>query len=483
MSKDTPPTNPSAGDGGTPVGGTTETCCPADFNLSPCRIVKADGGTLRIEATELDGFPGGTYQWTTSSAKIRLTNQNSSTVTVEGLATPSASRGAETITVTRTQDGCEAVTKTVDVTVARVKFSASPNQRYGFDDFDTPADRTDDHICIKKSDYTFLQVDIEGGALGNDFDFVVDAVDTCIPVAPGAQASFDLRLNAGARDKAQTTLRAKVKCTPAVSFADIKVHVYKEKVVQVVVAKIDATDAGPNMRFPTADYASHAATANAKLKEAVVKYEITNFDAANKVTPVALASGTSTLTYDIKSGGGADLTAISTAMTGTGTKTRVAIIRDMKSVYYLSAAAAVGDTTLTVTAGSTFFHVGDTPPIDTGAKRETLNITAVAGSTLTVAPLTKAHDAGAMIEFPAAGWSSDPILIIEGSASLSVAKWTVLHEVGHRALTLKDIIDRTDFMHFSQSWTDYRLRYCPRTKNYPAGTTDTENQWEKIPRT
>ena len=83
----------------------------------------------------------------------------------------------------------------------------------------------------------------------------------------------------------------------------------------------------------------------------------------------------------------------------------------------------------------------------------------------------------------AAGWSSDPILIIEGSASLNVAKWTVLHEVGHRALELADVDDATDFMNYSQGWTDYRLRYCPRRKRYPAGTTDTENQWEKIPRT
>ncbi len=48
------------------------------------------------------------------------------------------------------------------------------------------------------------------------------------------------------------------------------------------------------------------------------------------------------------------------------------------------------------------------------------------------------------------------------------------------ALELADIVDRTDFMHFDQSWTDYRLRYCPRKKNYPAGTTATENQWDRF---
>ncbi len=482
MSKDTKPTAPSSGSGTTPACGTTASCCATDFVLSPCRIIKVSD-SLQITASELPGFSGGTYAWTTASAKVRLVSPDSSTVTVEALANPSASREAETITVTRTAAGCPPVVKVVKVTVAKVTFSAAATQRYGYDNFDTPANLLDDHICIKKSDYTFLHVNIEGGAIGTDFDFVCDDPTVCTPVAPGGTASFDLRLDAAAENKKDTPLHAKVKCPAATSFAQIQVHVYKEKEVDVVVAKFDKTTAGTNLRFPTADYAAHATPANAKLKEAVVKYNITNFDAANAVTAVNLAGGAATVTYDIAAGGGADLTAIGTAMTGTGTKVRVAIIRDMKSVYYLSAAAAVGATTLTVTAGSTFFQVGRTPPLGTGATRENITITALAGNTITCAPIVNAHVVGETIEFNAAGWSSDPILIIEGSATLDVTKWTVLHEVGHVALTLKDIIDTTDFMHFSQAWTDYRLRYCPRTKNYPAGTADTENQWETIPRT
>ena len=487
MSKPTAPTPPAAGNGGSPAGGSSgaaPACCPTDFVLTPCRIMKV-GGTLQISASELDGFAAGTYEWTTSSAKIRLTNPNSSTVTVEALANPSASRDAEVITVKRTTAGCSPVTKTANVTVAKVTFSqaAGAKNKFGYDNFDTPADTLDDHICVKKSDRTELHVEITGGATGGDFNFVCDDPAICLPSVPGPTASFDLTLNAGAQDKAETTLHAKSKCPSAESFTQIKVHVYKEKVVEVVVAKFDATTAGTNLNYPTADYAAHATPANDKLKEAVVRYDITNFDAANAVTPVVLAGGGSTVTYDIAAGGGVDLTAIGAAMTGTGTKVRVAIIRAMKSVYYLSADAAVGATTLTVTAGSTFFQVGRTPPLGTGATRENITITALAGNTITCAPLTNAHLTGETLEFNAAGWSSDPILIIEGNATLDVTKWTVLHEVGHRALTLKDIIDTTDFMHFSQAWTDYRLRYCPRTKNYPAGTTDTENQWETIPRT
>ncbi len=368
--------------------------------------------------------------------------------------------------------------------ITEVQFSFSPSQLYGYDDFDTPGNPLDDHICIKKSDHTYLVVDIHGGAVGTDLSFVCDDTSVCMPVAPPANASFELELDAGSTNKGQTTLRAKCKCPAATEFAHIAVHVYKERVVEVVVAKIDKTSAGSTLRFPTADYAAHAPTANAKLKEGVVKYNISNFDSANGVTPVTFSSGTGVLTFDINSNGGADLDAIKAAMTGTGTKVRVAIIRDMKSNYFLSAAASKGDTNLTVKGGSTFYHPGDSPTLGTGATSETISITAANGNKITCAALQNDHAVGDPIDFPAAGWSTDPILIIEGSDTLDVAKWTILHEVGHRdrGLQLADIIDRTDFMNFDQSWTDYRLRYCPRKKRYPAGTTDVENQWETIPR-
>lgn len=450
---------------------------------NPCRIVMADGGILKIAASEIMGTLADTYSWTTDSSNIELSNADSPTVTIKGLATPSSGRGAEKVTLTCDGTG----TRTVNVTVAQVTFSPSSKQRYGYDDFDTPKNHLDDHVCIKSGDYTFVKVDIVGGALGTDFDFVCDKEVVCKPVAPSADASFDLRLNAGTTNKDHTTLRVKLKCpgNPAL-FSQIEVHVYKERVVDVVVAKID-NPKHTFLRFATADYASHQTLANNKLKEAVVHYNITNFSPTNAITPVSYVSGTGVLSFDIGQGGGKDLTAISKAMTGTGTKVRVAIIRDMKSYYYLKSAAAAKATTLVLTAsaGAVFYHPGDSAVLGSGASQETVSITAVAGSTLTVSALTHAHGAGEGMEFPAAGWGSDPILIMEGNDTLDVAKWTVLHEVGHRdrGLQLADIIDVTDFMNWQQSWTDYRLRYCPRLKNYPAGTKDTENQWELIPRT
>ena len=62
------------------------------------------------------------------------------------------------------------------------------------------------------------------------------------------------------------------------------------------------------------------------------------------------------------------------------------------------------------------------------------------------------------MEFPAAGWSSDPIIIIEGSASVNTLKWTIVHEVGHRNLNLRDVDDTTNVMHYMQGDDEYSLQ-------------------------
>lgn len=480
----TTPTSPHAGDGGSPAAGTTAPCpprCPGDFTITaPCRIIKVGGGRIQLSAQELPDFPSGTYLWETTSTKIRLTNANTATVTVEGLAVPSSARGAETITVTRTATGCPPIVKTVTVTVARVTFSKSTDNRYGYDNYDTPANTADDHVCVKSGGHTFVHVNIQGGLTSADFDFSCDNSNIEV-VSPPASASFELRLNANlSTAKLDTTVHAKCTCPDATTFASISLHVYREKRVQVVVAKI-----GTNLRFPTADYASFQGTANNKLKEAVVMFEISNYTRDNSVTRVHYdLDGNRAFTYDIASGGGRELEAIGRAMTGTGTKVRVAIVRQMKSYYYLSTAVNATATTVTVTAGSVFdYPAGSTVALGTGATQEQVTVLSKSGSTITLRraapPNNHPHNAGEPLEFPAAGWSCDPIIIVEGNTSLDVIKWTIPHEVGHRALTLSDVVDTTDVMHYSQGATDYRLRYCPRRKRYEAGT---ENQWETIPR-
>lgn len=488
MSDDPKPTPPGAGNGGAIAGSGVGNCpCPSDFDLSVlCRIVKVSGGTLTMTASDQPGSCSSNYAWTTSSSKISLGGANTGTVTVTALNDVSTSRDAETITVTRSQTACGDLTKTVNVTVARVTFLPSANQRYGFDDYDTPANHDDDHLSVKRGDHTFVRVLIEGGASTDDFNFETRDATKAAAVAPAAgQTDFDLRIDGGATDKAATTLEAKSRCPSHAVFRAIDVHTYKERLVNVVVAKIyDSTSASTNLAHGNADYASHEATINGKVKEAVSRFNITNFDAANAKTNVRFdLDGNGAVSYDIASNGGRELTAISTAITGARTtdRIRIAIIKDLRSFYYLSARAVAGSSTLTV-RGSTFYQTGSTLQLGTGAIQEGVQVSSNTGTTLTLAAaLAHDHAAGEPLEYTAAaGWSTDPILI-EEDASLTTTKWTMAHEAGHRAegLRLTDIDDQTDFMHYNRSWTDYRLRYCPRNVYRGGGT---ENQWETIPR-
>lgn len=496
MPKTSKPSNPrnSSGVDGPVKGCPKKRPCPeakSDFTLNaPCRIVPVNGGRIELFALELEGNSPGSYLWTTSSRKIDLVNPTSATVTVIGRDKPSSARDAEVINVTRKSEGCPDATKTVKISVTNVKFSKSGHNRYGYDDYDTPADSNDDHISIKSLDHSFIKVDIEGGLLGTDFTFQCDSHLLKMPITAPSSASFDLKLDTNSgfigplRSKEHTVLTAKTKCPVPSTCGKISLEIYSEKIVDVCVAKVtDSSSAGTTLRFPNEDYSQFQGTANAKLKEAVVKFNITNFKTDNSVMDVRYdKDNNGALTFDIAAGGGRELNIIKRKMRGTGTKTRIAIVRDMKSYYYLIARASIGATRLQIAAvaDGNFFTAGDQPEVGRGVNKETVTISSITGNTLVLSsPLTKNHARGAPVEFPAAGWSSDPIIIIEGSASLNILKWTIIHETGHRNLKFQDVDDNTNIMHFQQCPNSDRLRYCPRNKKYETGT---ENQWDTIPR-
>lgn len=451
-----------------------------DFILTArCRIVSV-GGRISMTASDLPGDAGGAFTWSTTSKKIRLVNASGPTLVIEGLSIPSDSRDDESITVARTgSDGAVSI-KTVSITVAKVTFVQSTAQKYGFDDFDTPNDK-DDHISVEASNETYLTVKIEGGALGTDFDFVCDDPMVCTIDPPPKAASFDLRIRGGLWKKAQTQLAAKVKCPASAVFAQLDVHVYSQRLVKVLVAKVvDANSPGTRLNFATADYALHQQVANDKLKEAVVRFEMRNFDANNGVTDVPFdTSKTGSLAFDINANGGPDFNLIKNIVTTNDDEEyRVVIVRNLHSYYFLDQPAKKGDTSISV-RGATVYMAK--MPLGKGPNMETVDVTRTRANVAHLAaPLTFDHAVGEPLEFPAAAWSVDPIVIAEGNAPLDEAKWTILHEVGHSALNLLDIVDRTDFMHFEQGNTDHRLRYCPRVCHYDPTTK--ENQWETIPR-
>jgi hypothetical protein len=452
-----------------------------DFILTArCRIMNV-GGRITMSATDMPGDSGGIYTWTTTSNKIRLLNTTGNTLAIEALASPGSARDSETITVTRTGIDGVKMSKTVSLTVARVTFHSSSVQRYGYDDFDTSLIQSDDHVSVKSGGDTYVAVKIEGGATGKDFDFVSDPATVCeVEPAPEA-AEFNLHVQAKSWQKKAAVLRARVKCPAVTVFAEINVHVYAEKVVKVLVAKV-ANTAFPAtaLKYPTADYAAHQQLANDKLREGVVKFELKNFDSGNAITNVDFGKNVDgALIFDINASGGLEFDLIDRALTSSDAdQYRVAIVKDMKSYYYLDRPAKKGDASISV-RGTNIFK--SKMVLGKGGTMEIVEVLGNVGNVGSLAhPLAFDHAIGEALEFAAAAWSSDPIVICEGNASLDEAKWTILHEVGHSALELQDIVDPTNFMNFEQGNTDFRLRYCPRDSEYNSGVK--ENQWEKIPR-
>ena len=164
---------------------------------------------------------------------------------------------------------------------------------------------------------------------------------------------------------------------------------------------------------------------------------------------------------------------------------RVIIVRKMRSLYYLGAAAAAGSKTLQMRKlyfPDGFFFKENQSATLSGANPETVRfkkINTATGEIELYDELRSAHTVADTLEFPAAGWSGNPVVLAEGDANEDELKWTLGHELGHSILCYKDLNDTTNVMHFQQGHADHRQRYKPKPLYYKTGE---ENQWETVPR-
>ncbi|MFB9288662.1 hypothetical protein ACFFTM_09875 [Pseudoduganella plicata] len=443
-----------------------------------CRILNV-GSRIAISAKDLPGQPGGVFNWTTNSTKIRLINSVGGTLAVEGIDFGSA-RDSETIVCTRTGSDGVISTKTVTLTVARVAFFPSKKQKYGFDDFDTPTDYTDDHVSVKSGGETFIRVAILGGAVGTDFSFVCDDSSLCKADEVLEKNAFDLRIKAGTFEKDSTNLHAKVKCPSEDIFASVTIHIYAETVINISVAKVvDRRHKATMLKYPEADYPEVQDRANDWLKEGVVSFKLRSYDGKNEVTDVPYdIDGNGELIYDINKNGGPEFEVINSAMPARADTVRVVVVRSMRSVYYLQSPTYKGQLSVAVRGNHIFLGP---MTLRSGETTEEVEVISRTGNIAQLAkPLTAAYPSGSILEFGAAAWASNPIIIAEGELTLEEVKKTIFHEVGHVALNLPDVEDTENIMNHEVGPEDQRLRFCPRKLRYTPGVT--QSQWEAIPR-
>ncbi len=354
---------------------------------------------------------------------------------------------------------------------------------------DTPADTSDDHVSVKQNGTTKVHCTTHGTTGDDSITFVCDDKTVAdfgdigrSTIGRDSSTDFDITINGQDTKKGATLLRALVASTKA-ELAKININTYKEVPVAATVMKVfDSKSNGTTLTFPNLDVSVVPPLTNPKYKEAVCVMSLTDQSPTGAAFDINYdTDNNGKLTWDIAAGGGAEWNKITSQFTVAGSK--VVIVHAMISVYYLAAAAAKDATSLTITAASdsNYLTVGRSYALGTGATQENVQIKTQTGSTVTLnSGLLHDHAAGEQLEFPAAGWGGNPVVIIEGSSSLNILQWTFGHELGHQVLGLADVDANDSIMNYAQGPADHRLRYKPLPRKYkPFGT---ENQWETIPR-
>lgn len=535
------------------IAAATTTPTPATATRPASTRINGDGGKVKII---VDNPDGDTFTWELLSSNLVFVNssgaqlvgnkQQGSEVIVRALNLP----GEAKVAVTRDSNGNK---QHATLNVIKITFSESDLNKYGFDDLKPPSGGAESktlpadkkpcpHVSIESDMETHVRVKIEGGAVGTDFDFMPnDASVFELPDPPPATADFDLKLKAKKipkPNKKETLLRIRCKgigvnndsrhtCLDennkdikGAEFARLWVHVYKMKVVDVVVAKVqDSANPASTLPSPhdTNDYSTAGlnADANGKLKGAVLKYNIENHTSPI-VNVSSLANSSGAVVYEIGvRGNGPAMQAINNAIPKDGNKVRVVLVKQLKSIYKLTQATAAGATQITVSAesvltgpgalkfGSEYVRFKSATPAAGGGTKVDIEVVNPdgtpklypAGHASAGQPVQlPAHAVGDEIEFSAAGWGSEPVIIAVDGASPDTVKATILHEVGHKIppvpnSMLLDVTDAepetnaTSIMHYRLGGKANRLRYLPRLLRYdnPAANLE-ENQWEKIER-
>ncbi len=441
-------------------------------------------GRLQLKAVPSLGATG-TYQWSTTSAKITLTNANSQSVTVNAGPNFSAARDAEEIQLVFTPSGGGGPLPPVThrLTVIKVTFSKSASQRYGYDNMDNAAG-VKHHVSVKRNDHTFVRVTIQGGATGEVLHFTPANNAIADATTPGpASAAFDLQVNGKAQDKAETDLHARCNDAAGPICATIAVNVYKEKAVRATVAKIyDSTVAATTLTRPNFDVAAAETVINEWYKPAVASIDLTDHSATGGALDVR---------YDLNGNGRLELDpggtsneeqAIRDAFNPAGQK--VVIVKDLAWIFYLKNAAAAGDTTIDLrdayADSMQFILPGSSYEVGAGATAERVTIASTAGTTVTLAaPLANDHAAGEGLLFPLSGLSGNPIFVAEQGKTEAKERETIGHECAHSLLSWDDLNAVLNLMHHSIGRTGTEIRFKPLPKRYEAGN---QNQWDTVSR-
>jgi len=479
---------------------------PATFTVPPPYRIRAEDGssapptvipkgvTIRLKARHNSGASG-SWRWSTPSTKLTLTNETTDTVSIRAGNRVSAAANAEIINLSFTPTGGSALPNvSTSLTIVGVTFAASRMQSRGFDgmgagvDDATPSGQNP-HVSVKKSDTTRVLVRVAGGVTGGFLRFTTDDNTTAEARADNLDlVEIPLIIEGKSKDKNQTLIHARANSDTGPICASLAVNVYRERSYSAKVAKVwDSTSTSTRLSRPNFSVTDTQTALRRYYKPAVCTISLTdysstggaldvNFDPTRTGALVLEAGRTSTGEQRVKN-----------ALTGTGTK--IVIVKELKWLFKLGAAAARGATTITMSshlsADYMAYITNDTYEFGGPGNYENITVTACNTGTRVVtlaSALTKAHPATEGIWWPLGGLSGNPAFVQESSDPQAKVDEVIGHELGHELLEYKDLNLSECLMHFTNSRTSQKVRFKPIARYYnpPGGN---ENQWDSITRT
>jgi len=474
----------------------------ADGTSEPCPLVVASG-SIQLKAV---GSKPGTSAWSTTSARIKLQNANSDTVTIVAQGVTSDARNAEVVKVEFTPEGEAALAPvSIGVSVIFGAFQKAPDTAYGFDDMLAVAQPADPHASVKEAGWTRLHLLVAGGAEMADLKFISDAgaIATADRDPDEAAPAGTVLISAGSTG--HTTIRAVCACDASQEVARVHVDVYKESVWTFRVSRIwDSRSELSRLRTPVLDVEAIERGLQNVYKRAVLVGRVVDVGEGKPIDVPFDDPRCGSLLF-IPPHGGPMFSVVRGAIRGSGGGTTVSlgVVRDMRVFYPLAKDAKKDDTTVEIWQGvgarwmSRLLHP-DQPTFALSTAHgiptaPTYGVLRVDGFIVQLAsPLREDHAVGAGLSHQMHGISGDPQFILEqhddrekGEVGTEMEAATLAHEGLHQIGKVRSVLDKGNIMHWEASpGRDLAFHEVPLAyeDDRAAGGEPMQQQWDDIER-
>lgn len=371
-----------------------------------------------------------------------------------------------------------------ELEAVKVTFSAAPEptganatekNMFGYDDYDTADDCSDDHVSVGKGKDTWVKVTVKGAKNADKIEFVPESEATVTVTKPAdtPAAGFYLKITGG-ETTGETTINARLGSRTGPVCGKMKVNNYILKTHELIVyGVVDTTSAGTSPH-PIINKEALKSHINKIAKQGVIEFNPVDFIPNKNLAYDVIKNDRLDFYFD----GGENVEWIKftkAALTGSATSTTKtgALVKTIYFSWRLATNAEAGQNKVTLIGGRVISaYKGHTFTLG----GEEVKLQDVNGNEITLERnLVGRHLAGTALTIPDGGaLSGDPFICPSNNLN------TISHETLHFNGTLRDVKSPDNIMYYARSDAKHKLRHKPQEQYYEVGSK--QNQWDALPR-